>query len=568
MVRHRGGMNERPAIARQLRLELSAGDCLMNHVMRSTESTAAVRTVVPRHTLAKGHARRPQGSVVALGAEQTIAQFRWLLHTRPLEVPSDPYPQRIRVLGAIDYVVDRQQSRVYGTPSDRRVRRGAFGDELTVDAIDLLRPLCKPFLLRYLAFLPTGVCARSTLADRQQGQLWRHDTNALQALPVICARAWAVVRQDPALRRLRRELVYWLVSAIGSQSYDLALRSRNNPGSQSLSSAHLALVWRYWHAYRRMQLENPQLLPVLTAWLRYRRRWSRRVDDEVPAMRRDLLARGFAPGAWRYLARHGARRLMDHRGWTITWPDLVLTLKALAAARWPEPPPRGFIRLLFSTAGVPRSYLGTPGTVPGWFWNWTCAAANACGHDAGAYRKLQDNVVIWAWLVRRCQVRPDANQRRRRLDWLARWADKQEALVRLSGRDAWAGWLRDVDWSVLAPLRVVPLLSPRSLLEEARTMHNCADAHADACEQGKYLLLSLRRGDSGKRVALVGLRHARDGWRLHQVAGPCNHPVSDAVHASARAVAVRVHHAARSARRAAASSVREQVVTYRCRVPK
>lgn len=276
-------------------------------------------------------------------------------------------------------------------------------------------------------------------------------------------------------------------------------------------------------------------------------------------MRRDLLASGLPPRAWRCLAQHGIKRLLPTQLTRPPWESLLLTLQALHAARWPALPPRGFLRLLHDAAGTPDSFEHAQSGVPGWFWQMACDEAAARKGHARAYRELFDCIAPCAWLVREFGLQPDKNQRRKGMAWLCEVTAALEREVSLNDTPAWALWLQSAPWDAVTRLDVVPLLSSHALRQEAIALHNCADGYTSRCRDESCLLLSLRERRTGKRVALACLERSGSSWRLGQVAGPCNQPVPTWVRKAALQAAgvVRYHHNAPAAHAAAPASVLE-----------
>lgn len=258
--------------------------------------------------------------------------------------------------------------------------------------------------------------------------------------------------------------------------------------------------------------------------------------DAVPLIRDSLLASGLQPKSWRYLACHGVRRLRERKSEPLQWWRLKGTLDHIQKMGWPDLPPLGFLGFLSDTAGLPAEDSRDPVNVPWWFWQWACREAASCKRNPKRYALLQENLVDWARLVRMHQPVPDANQRRSGLTWLRAWAAQKHFADQFSDQDAWSEWLRQVPWSQVKKLHVVPLLSPRSLVDEARAMRNCADKYLEDCEKEDSILLSLRNPQDGKRAALMGLMRTPedpDRWELEQIAGPCNRKVAPSTRAGA-----------------------------------
>ncbi|MFP5383384.1 MAG: PcfJ domain-containing protein [Gammaproteobacteria bacterium] len=543
-------MNEELTLPAQFFIEGFVGSRLLNAAARREIQSRKALAKTRRETSRSGPSKERSRDTVALGVAALSRHCRELLQTNPIEITADGWPAspaRIRICGALEYVVDPLKKRIFAQSVDSGLHLFSHSAEsirlhnasLGFEGVDVLNPLCTPFWLQFIAYLPGGICGRSTLADMYQELLWKDSPNAVQVLDVICTRAYRILRTDQNFQLLKARLSYWLIMYIGPDLMEIALRARTAPRQHGLLARDINRVWRHWQAFLRMDRENPRLLPVLSAWLDATDLPSSlQLEDAVPAMRQDMLNHNLPPRAWRHLVKHGHRSLMWYSDEKLQWRSILGGLHLFNHARWPDIPPRSVLRLLNDAGGAPESYEEGGIGVPGWFWNWTCNAARQCRHDPAAFRNLQDDIVRWAQLIHEYQPRPDSNQQRRRLHWLKGWAALQETTKIASRADTWGLWLRKQPWEHISRLHVVPLLSPHAVLEEGLAMHNCADRFVDDCAQGYAILLSLRDHATGKRVALMALRRKRKigEWELHQLAGPCNRKAPDWVRPIARQV--------------------------------
>ena len=463
-----------------------------------------------------------------------LAHCRHLLRTNPIEiVRSHDGTTVVRVFGSLEYVFDSFRCRIFARPVNRDLHQVVdyggmpqlLDSQFPYENIELMSPLCSPNWLRYVAYSSDGICGRTTATDVYQLALWQDCPHVVEVLDAVCRESYRHLRSDLEFQQFRNLLSFRLMELAGTDQVSLALRARTCWQGRGLDARDVNRVCRYWRFYARMDRENPHLLPVLTAWLQHKVPPNdRSCDDAVPAIRKDMLDHGLPPRAWRYLVEYGPRVLVYRKDRPLTWNALLGVLQDLHKARWPEPPPRGFLGFLSDIAGAPRNYTEQGGGVPGWFWNWACRAARDCAHDSRLYHHLRDKLVQWAWLVREYAPRPDSNQQRRQLQWLQRWAAHQESLIELSDQVDWGAWLHDVPWDRIERLQVVPLLSPRALREEGIAMHNCADRYLCDCLKGERLLLSLRNPVNGKRLALLGLRrdYVDGDWERAELSAPCN----------------------------------------------
>ena len=535
-----------------------------NHGIGLRLANAAARKGLCRATTGFGLITMPphlsgdvQEDTVGLGTDALIQHARRVIHAHPLKILVEGRSRtRIRVSGALDYVIDRAEQRVWveTSPLTHRERlskqRPPWHNPCSgpLDNVDVLNPLSRPAWLVYMAARPGWFGYAFARHEDAQSQLFVQQDEMAHALSRVADNAWREMHDDMVLVALRHQLSSTLTLHIGPGLVNLAMRARHHTHSASLTARHLNLVWRHQAAFESMERENPRLLPALTAWLLHDKTNDQaRLPDALAQMRSDLLASDLPPKAWRYLAQHGMKRLLPTQLTHSPWASLLTGLGALNAARWPALPPRGFLRLLHDAAGRPDSYDTACDGVPGWFWQMTCDEAYARRGDTCAYLDLFGAVPRWAWLVREFALKPDKNQRRKGLVWLCEVAQAHEHLAKQDDVPAWASWLQSARWDEVPRVKVVPLLSPNALLQEAIALHNCVDSYTSRCQQETHLLFSLRDCRTGKRVALMCVERRGSTWMLGQVAGPCNRPVPGWVRQVAVQVAawVRYHHSQR-----------------------
>ena len=541
-------MKQPPRLPVQFHTNLGIGLRLVNGAMRKRLrlTTGATRRLAEPRNLT--------GDVLAdtitLASAALLRHIKQLIHQKPLRTITEGSRRtRIRVCGALDYVIDREQRRVWvePTPLSRSERisklRPPWANpfSMPMENIDILNTLCRSAWLIHVASRPDWFGYAFSTHEEAQSQLFVQAFDIALALEQVTHRVHRQMADDPNLLALRHQLATELTLQLGPGLVNTAMRSRTQTSNGSLNACHLNLVWRHRAAFETMERENPLLLPALTAWLRHARsNETACLPDALPLMRRDVLATGLPPKAWRYLAQHGMKRILPAQHTGAPWKDMLTMLQTLHAARWPALPPRNFLRLLQDTAGRPDTYNASDHGVPGWFWQMACNDAEAKKSDTRAYRELFDCIPDWAWLVREFGLSPDSNQRRKGILWLRDFTKDIEQFPPENDAPAWAHWLLEVPWREVHPMQIVPILSPNALRREAVALHNCADSYIDRCQDESNLLLSLRDPATGRRVALMCLERSGTIWQRGQVAGPCNTPVKGWVEKTADQVAALV----------------------------
>lgn len=475
-----------------------------------------------------------------------VAHVKNQLQRNPLKVLRDGKGQlRVRVLGALDYVINAEKRSVWVEPSplsagERRSKAippwGGCHPTKPLFKVDLLNPLCRPAWLHYVAARPGWFTNPFARHQFRQRHLFLEPRSCVQLMFDATHAAFKQLHRYPALAQLQRDIAATLTAQLGTELVELSLRSRVHLHNASLNAEHFNRVWQNQPLFETMALENPRLLSALAAWMD--EGGFLLVDNKVdalPAMRRDLLSAGLPPKAWRVLAHHGLHKLLPHRCTRDHWSTMVKTLHALQHAHWPPVPPRKLLGLLVDAAGYPKRYTTDGEHIPGWFWQMTCQEANLLRNDARTYAALIDQLPQHCFMVRAWQPEPDANQMRRGITWLQNQTGIFLMLRNARQAPPWYPWLPTPPVQNLgAQTAWVPLRSPRDLLTEAMALHNCADSYEDKCAAGTHLLISLRHHQTGKRLALASMQLKEEGWELTRVAGPCNRMVSTALHDQAR----------------------------------
>ena len=72
--------------------------------------------------------------------------------------------------------------------------------------------------------------------------------------------------------------------------------------------------------------------------------------------------------------------------------------------------------------------------------------------------------------------------------------------------------------------KIIPLVTPRMLKSESYLMRNCSREYICDCEQGIYLMFSVR-DLTGKRIATLSFYYSSNYWRIDQCYGIANSEV-------------------------------------------
>lgn len=512
-----------------------------------------------RHTQPHSVNNRPAADfyedLINRASQALVSHVSLRLERWHLSVFQDPTGcRRVRVMGALDYVIDDAARKVWAEPSpidhdEEHHRAGppwGYMSRRPVENVDLLNPLCKPAWLEYVAARPGWFASPFAKHQPRQQQLFLEPLVWVDILQQVVRTAFMRLRHLPSLAQLRSELAATLAAQLGHDLLELGLRSRPWSRNICLSAEHLNQVWQHRCAFETMARENPQLLSALAAWLDDDGTYTTdNPSDALPAMRTDLLADGLPPKAWRVLSQQGLHKLLPSQARHSLWSTMTQTLWSLHHAQWPPVPPRAFIQLLNDVAGRPQAFRNTQGKLGGWFWRVACTEADRLRQQASAFETLASQIPQHTYMLRETGGQPDANQLRAGMAWLQARTRQHLLFAQTRPEALWLDWLPDpaapkhpgsVAWVVLR--------SSRDLLEESIALHNCAADYQGCCSNGTWAMISLRNTSTGKRLALVGLEQRAGQWCLAQVAGPCNRQVSTALRQQAHLALkwVRYHH--------------------------
>ncbi|MBS0415957.1 MAG: PcfJ domain-containing protein [Proteobacteria bacterium] len=282
----------------------------------------------------------------------------------------------------------------------------------------------------------------------------------------------------------------------------------------------------------RLQAESPQWLPLLTALWRH----LPTEGEPLAKLRALLLNNGLSPAMWRLLHRTGTHWIRPLRNYYTKESRhngraaLELLLKAQKFGT-SQLVPRWLLRALMNLDGNPnrprKSYLKNPedpidAPMAACLGHWATDMARS-GDESGLQRLQEQCHLLLNWATAHPQVVTSRTLRQVTLPGLWRKAEQWHQQELAKARQL-KPWRTPFDLTVIEhdELEIVALTSAAQILEEALAMRHCAGSYVDRCASGSYILLSVRRKDTGKRLATVGLQWADGALQLHQMTGFAN----------------------------------------------
>ncbi|MBN9407476.1 MAG: PcfJ domain-containing protein [Burkholderiales bacterium] len=359
---------------------------------------------------------------------------------------------------------------------------------------------------------------------------------------------WVMLRLEQKLwtestqQRVRQNVA----RALGLNGWILQRARRwlaHGDGSPIRIADYNTVLWRRQH-WARLQAESPQWLPLLAQLWRH----LPTEGEPLAHLRALLLNNGVSPAMWRLLHREGTGWIWPLRNYYTkdSWHsgraalELVLKAQKFGTRRLV---PVWMLQALMNLDGNPNrprtSYLkkledpiDAPMAVRLGQW----AADMALSGDEPGLQQLQGQCyLLLDWATAHPRYVTSRAMRQVTLPALWRKAEQwhQRQLAKARQRKPWRAPF-DLTAVEHDELQLVWLGSAVDILEEAFAMRHCADSYVEPCARGSYVLLSVRRKDTGKRLATVGVKPAGRGPELHQMAGFANALVPPHIAAFAR----------------------------------
>ena len=431
--------------------------------------------------------------------------------------------RRIKVFGAIAYVIDTIENGIY-------VGEWRDGKLIETAAIfEIGRPLITSKWLQ-------PVLEHAGMFQEEQGDLFFGEAHFYRVGNWIADTAYRLLKRDPRFLYLQRRA---LPKALGlpADIYRLAMASRTHSAGPLLDSRTFNTVWGNQKAFRQVARENPQLLPLLQAFLSTKSLgWLK--SDPVAALKDALRRDGFSEATWRYVAKHGSRLFRTPWGIsTNTHPfhAAAIYLSMLETAGLPPPPPPVVAKALL------HGYNSNRGKkvqlVDEFHENINPLVMRTALHEADRKRQECDLVNFTetflgvCWWAEDPYLELDKNQVKAGWPWMVKqWeiAENEKAIAEAGNAVHWATRLTGF-W--IGQWLVLPISSSLDLLQEARAMRNCLADFQPNCEAGEVEIYSVRDAVTRKRKACIGIRFDMAGSPyIFDVRGFANTPPSGDIH--------------------------------------
>jgi hypothetical protein len=438
-----------------------------------------------------------------------------------------PGVRQVRVFESLAFTVDANRHEIF-------CNYQLAGESNPGDWIfEVGHPLINP---RWL--LP--VIANLDLFAYRQGDIHFDANETVELRDWLAGTAYRLLRRNPEFRDLRRRLPDLL--RIPSEILSIALACRPRPAGPLIDSRSINDVWRNERAFRLVARENPQLLPLLFAFV------SRIPDgetvvtkDPIQTVKECFRKGGVSDAGWRYLTKHGSR--IFRMPWALTGSQCPLEvairyLNALDDAGLPPPPPPSIQRVLLHGY---NPHVRDAITLEEHFQVMIDPVALRAGLLEADSRRRQGTVAGFTdeflgvcWWSRLVPELLDDNQIKAGWDWFVRrWQEAERLRVRLEDDES-IRWMTRLASFEVESVRVVPLRSSEDLIREGMAMRNCLDSYVERCAGGEFEVYSVRDAQTGKRLGCVGVGYDEiDFPKIIDTKGMANTPPKGVVRRAA-----------------------------------
>jgi hypothetical protein len=407
-------------------------------------------------------------------------------------------------------------------------------------------PLSSP---RWLA----PVIANLGLVSQVQGDIIFDANESVELRDWLAGTAYRLLCRDPDFQALRRRLPG--LFEIPREIVSIALACRPRPIGPLIDSRSVNDVWRNEKAFRLVARENPQLLPLLFAFVsRIREGEAVQTKDPIQTVKERFRQGEVSEAGWRYLTKHGAR--IFRIPWELSGNQCPLEvairyLNALDDAGLPPPPPPSIQRVLLHGY---NQHVNETITVEEHFQAMIDPVALRAGLLEADRRRRQGTVAGFideflgvCWWSAHIPEPLDDNQAKAGWPWfLRRWQEAERVQQKLDESES-LSWTTRLDEFSDESVRVVPLRSSEDLVREGQAMRNCLENYASRCEDGEFEVYSVRDAVTGKRLGCIGVRYAEFGLPIIvDTKGIANTPPKGVVRRAADEMLRKLHFAARN----------------------
>jgi hypothetical protein len=350
------------------------------------------------------------------------------------------------------------------------------------------------------------------LADFSQADIFFDTSEIGEVERWLAETAYRLLLRNPEFRQFRRTLPG--LFGIPRDIYSIALASRSRPVGPLIDSRMINTVWRNEPAFRQVARENPQLLPLLFAFVEHKLT-GESVDapDPVQALKKHFLGTGLSEASWRYLVRHGAR--LFRVPWEVSGkqPPLEVAtryLEVLQSAGLPPPPPPSVARVLLHGY---NPHQRTHACIGEQFHLTIDPVALRAGlleadrrRRAGKVEGFAEEFLGVCWWSEALLEFLDDNQIKAGWPWFVRrWKEEEKIQATLDTTEIvrWGSRLREFPFDGTV---VVPVTTSEEMVRESLAMRNCLQTYIDKCASGDFEVYSVRDRRTGKHLGCIGVQ--------------------------------------------------------------
>jgi hypothetical protein len=407
--------------------------------------------------------------------------------------------RQVTVFGSLVYTVDTKR---------RHISSGAMikgRQEQSEGIIEVGHPLITH---RWLA----PILRNLGLADISQADIFFDTSETDDAEQWLAKTAYRLLRRNPEFRQLRRTLPG--LFGIPQDIYSIALASRPRPVGPLIDSRTLNDVWRNERSFRQVARENPQLLPLLFAFVdQIPMGETIQTPDPVQMLKKHFREAGLSEAAWRYLVRHGVR--LFRIPWEVSGKQPALEvatryLELLQDVGLPPPPPPSVVRVLLHGYNPHRNIYASIGAH---FHLVIDPVALRAGlleadrrRDMGALEGFAEEFLGVCWWSETLHKLLDDNQIKAGWRWFVRRWKEQENIQSILDATEVVCWSNRLHEFPFENAVVVPITSSDEIVRESVAMRNCLKSQIDKCANSGFEVYSVRDQVGGRRLGCIGVR--------------------------------------------------------------